>query len=888
MTSVPAESSPYDTTGHGIERATEPFPDEESMGCLNPFVREWFSGRFTELTPPQKFSFKLIAQGKNVIITAPTGSGKTLSAFAYILSNLFTQGGSGALEQGVHCMYISPLKALDNDVHRNLLEPLREVREIARRHGVELPEVRIGMRTGDVPAKEKQQQVKRPPHILVTTPESVAILLNAPKFVQHLKTVRWVVVDEIHELANNKRGVHLALSLERMQEEVGREYQRIGLGATLHPLEEAARYLVGFDNEGKPRGCTIVDVSWYKAFDLVVASPVKDIVRTGSAHMNAALYRLLDRFISAHRTTLIFTNTRSGTERVVHNLKSGWPDRYNDETIGAHHGSLSRGIRLDIESRLKNGQLRAVVSSTSLELGIDIGYIDLVVQIGSPKSVTRAVQRVGRSGHKFRDTAKGRIVVLDRDDLVECAVMLRCAKERMLDEMDLPKNCLDILAQHLVGMSLARRWQAGDALRVVRRAYQYQTLPEEDFRSLLRYLAGHYAELGDRKVYGKLWYDEDESAFGRRGRYTRIIYYLNLGAIPDEVRVDVYRHSGKRYIGGIEEEFLERLRPGDIFVLGGSLYRFRFARGMKCYVDDAPAGAVPTIPSWFSEMLPLSFGLAHEIRMFRDAMRQKLDAGQTREEIVRWLLAGYPVDGKAAHSLFEYFSEQYRFTNGRIPAGTEVLVERTRDLEGRNYHVFHALYGRRVNEALSRAAAIIASDMLETNVAVILSDNGFALLLPGDAILDVKELFRRLARRDLVKLLEKNIRRTELMKRRFRHSATRSFLVLRNYKGYKISVRRQQMGSQMLLSVTEGIDPHFPVIKETYREILQDTMDVARARMILSRIREGTIRLALIATEVPSPFAHNLILLGEADIILMEDRKKRLLQLYKAVLRRIQ
>lgn len=870
-----------------IRHARRPFSDEVSLGCLEEYVREWFCRNFEELTPPQRYSFKLISEGKNVIITAPTGSGKTLAAFMAILSDLFKLGEQGKLEDSVYCIYVSPLKALDNDVRKNLLVPLTEIRQIARERGVELPEVRIAVRTGDVSSHEKQKQLKLPPHILVTTPESIAVLLNAPKFVKYLKTVKWVIIDEIHELANNKRGVHLALSLERLREEVGADFQRIGMGATLHPLEEAAKYLVGYDDNGRPRSCILVDVSWYKPFDLQVMSPVKNIVKASAAQCNAALYKLLDKLISSHTTTLVFTNTRSGTERVVYHLKERWPEKYNDETIGAHHGSLSRDIRLDIEDRLKNGLMKAVVCSTSLELGIDIGYIDLVAQIGSPKSVTRAVQRIGRSGHRFRDKAKGRIIVLDRDDLVECSVMLKCAKERKLDEIDIPSNCLDILAQHIVGMALAKKWKVSEALRVIRRAYPYRNLSEHDFRALLRYLAGHYASLEDRRVYGKIWYDDRDGTFGRRGKYTRIIYYLNLGAIPDEVKIDVYRHSDRRYIGGIEEGFLERLRPGDIFVLGGKLYKFRFARGMRCFVDDAPKGAVPTIPSWFSEMLPLSFDLALEVQFFREEMKRRLDKGEPKDKIIDWILKEYPVDERAANSLYEYFREQYLFTGGRIPTRGEFLVERTQDLEGRRYYVFHSLFGRRVNEALSRAAAILASDMLEANVAVILSDNGFAMMVPRDKELDVKKLVRGLTRVDLEELLKANIRRTELMKRRFRHCAARSFLVLRNYKGYKISVSKQQLSSQTLLNVTEEIDPNFPVIKETYREILEDTMDVKRAKLVLDWLRNGKLKLEVISTDVPSPFAHNLIVLGEADIILMEDRKKRLLQLYEAVMRRI-
>ncbi len=865
-----------------IRFVRKPFTEEESLGCLERYVREWFSRSFRELTPPQRYSFKLISRGNNVIITAPTGSGKTLAGFTAILSELFKMGEKGRLRDSVYCIYISPLKALDNDVKKNLMVPLVEIRKIAEEMGVDLPEVRIAVRTGDVPPEEKQRQLRNPPHILITTPESLAILLNAPKFSSHLKTVRWVVVDEIHELANNKRGIHLSLSLERLRELVDRDFTRIGLGATLHPLKEAARYLVGYEN-GAERSCRVVDVSWYKPYDLRLLCPVEDLIHASAEELNRELYRLLDRLIREHKTTLIFTNTRSGTERVVFNLKDKYG--YTDETIGAHHGSLSREIRLDVEDRLKRGLLKAVVCSTSLELGIDIGYIDLVVQIGSPKSVTRAVQRIGRSGHRFRDIARGRIIALDRDDLVEGAVMLKCAMERRLDEITIPRNCLDVLAQHIVGMGLMKKWRVDEALEVIRRSYPYHDLPRETFISLLHYLAGHYAELEDRRVYGKIWFDEEEGVFGRRGRYTRVIYYLNLGAIPDEVKIDVYQLPGKHYVGGIEEGFLERLKPKDIFVLGGRLYRFRYARGMRCYVEAAPREALPTIPAWFSEMLPLSFDLAAEIRKFREEMRRRLRRGEREGEIVPWLLENYPVDEYSARSIYSYFYEQYSYSI--IPGKKELLVEETRDLEGRRFLVFHSLFGRRTNDALSRGFALAVVKQIRHSVGVMISDNGFALRLPEKRKVNLDRALRKLWEIDLGELLKASVRRTELMKRRFRHCAARSFLVLRNYKGYKISVSRQQLNSQTLLNVCEEVDKDFPVIAETYREILEDIMDIDRARLVLEQIRRGGLKIVEAKTDVPSPFAHNLIILGEADIILMEDRKKRLLELYNAVMERI-
>lgn len=860
----------------------KPFSIKESLDCLDELTKEWFTKKFKELTPPQKYSFKLISEGKNVLITSPTGTGKTLAGLLSILSKLFILARKGKLEDSIYCIYCSPLKALLNDIERNLVVPLKEIRNLAKERGTELPEVRVGVRSGDVPPHKKQKMLKYPPHILVTTPETLAIALNSPKFSQFFKTIGWIIIDEIHELANNKRGVLLSLAIERLVENIKRKVQRIGLGATLFPLEEAVKFLVGYDSKGRLRNCVIVDVTWEKPLDLEIICPVKDIVRASAEACNSALYKTLNQLIKSYTTTLVFTNTRSGTEKVVHNLKERY--KYTEEAIAAHHGSLSREVRLDVEDRLKRGLLKAVISSTSLELGIDIGYIDLVVQIGSPKSVTRAVQRIGRSGHGFYDTAVGKIIVLDRDDLVECSIMLKCAKQRLLDRFDIVKNALDILAQHIVGMALNKKWRVSEALKVIRRSYCYHELKKEQFVQLLHYLAGHYASLEDRSVYGKIWFDEKDKVFGRRGKYTRLIYFLNLGAIPDEVSIDVYTSNGK-YIGNIEEDFLARLRKEDIFILGGKPYRFRFARGLRCYVDPLPHETNPTIPSWFSELLPLSYDLALEIQKFREKMKEFLIKNTEKGKIIKWLLKNLPIDENSASSIYSYFLEQMLYCK-EIP-GKEILIEKTFDLKGRKYIVFHSLFGRRINDTLSRAIGILASEMIKGNVGISVGDNGFAILLPREKDLDINKLFKDLVSCDLIKLLRDNIRRTELMKRRFRHCATRSFLVLRNYKGYKISVSKQQRNSEILLRTCEKINRDFPVIQETYREILSTIMDLERAKRIISDLRKKKLKYKIIETELPSPFSHGLIILGEADIITMKERKDRLLQLYRQIMKKI-
>ncbi|MGC8652325.1 MAG: ATP-dependent helicase [Candidatus Micrarchaeia archaeon] len=878
-----------------FEYLSKPFQDQESLGVLNPYVRGWFEKNFKLLTPPQKYAFKLISEKKNVLITAPTGSGKTLSAFLSIISRLFDYSMQGKLEDRVYCTYISPLRALNNDIYRNLAKPLGEIYDAISKDAKiagTAKQVTIAVRTGDTQQSERRKQLLKPPNILVTTPESLAIILNSERFMEHMKGLEYIIVDEVHELANNKRGVHLSLSIARLQGLIGHGITKIGMGATLYPLDEAAKFLVGFKN-GEPDDCTIIDASWSKKLDIKVVSPVRDMIYTKDEVVEDSIYKELNNIIKGSKTTLIFTNTRSGTERVVFNLKKRF--KYGEE-IAAHHGSLSRDSRLEVEELLKKGSLKCVVSSTSLELGIDIGTIDNVVQLGSPKSITRAVQRIGRAGHSFDSVAKGELLVLNRDDMIECTVMVDSALKKHLDSFTVPKNALDVLAQHIVGMALNKKWNDSEAYELVKTAYPYSNLQRRDFDALLNYLAGNYVGLENRHVYGKIWYDEKEHAFGRRGKLTKVIYMLNSGTIPDEVAVNVY--MGKKWIGSIEEEFLLHLKPGDIFTLGGRLYRFENSRGMSCYVSEAKAAA-PTIPPWFSEQLPLSYELAIEIGKFRAKLyslikkQVSLRSRATFKKLpkdVDEFLATMPVDKKARLAIANYFMEQVLFA-GEVPSDKYLLVEQSRDpLTGNNYLIFHALFGRRVNDALSRALAIELADMLDEDISIMVSDNGFVFNLPkGEKITErnIKDIVSEVEHAGMPLMLKQNIRRTELMRRKFRHVAARSFMVLRNYKGWKISVGKQQFNSQLLLKAVEETDKNFPVLSETYREILEDTMDLHRAEQVLSGMCSGAIKTKLIRTPVPSPFSHTMLTFGSADVILMKERRKYLQKLHKLVMERI-
>ncbi len=880
-----------------IDYWREPFSREESLDTLNIFVRKWFESRYKELTPPQRYSLKLIKEGYNILITAPTGSGKTLSAFIGILSDLMNLSLNGKLEEKVYCIYVSPLRALNNDIHRNLSVPLEQIYDDI---SIDLRRITVGIRTGDTPQKDRQRMLAHPPNILITTPETLAIMINSEKFSRHLNGVKYVIIDELHELANNKRGVHLSLSIERLSNMIGHDFIRIGMGATLSPLDNAARFLAGYNGE-KERDCYIVDATWDKRMDFIAVCPVPDIINERDSIIENSIYKLIDSIIKKNKTTLVFTNTRSGTERVVYNLSKRF--KYSDDSIAAHHGSLSREMRLGVEDLLKKGKLRAAVSSTSLELGIDIGTIDNVVQIGSPKSVARVIQRIGRSGHSFNDIARGEVVVTNRDDLVECSVMLDAAMKRHMDTFTTPKNALDVLAQHIVGMSQNRKWNVDEAYDMIRNVYAYHELPKRDFISLLEYLSGMYVGLESRRVYAKIWYDTRENTFGRRGRLTKLIYYLNLGTIPDEVAIDVVT-SANKWIGSIQEEFLSKLKPGDIFVLGGKPYRFEYSRVMKAYVSDAQ-GQIPTIPPWYSEQLPLTYELALEIGQFRE--RMAIAAGHAREKDIgtlrllnksrlkpndeaREILDQMPLDENTKNSIFNYFVEQLLYT-GYVPNDRFIIVERTADEEQeRNLLIFHALYGRRINDALSRIFAIRIGDIYETDVAVNITDNGFVLVTELDVKIgrdDISQIISELGSTDARELLRENIRRTELMRRKFRHNAARSFMILRNYKGRKISVRKQQISSQYLLKAVEEISSEFPVLKETYREIFDDVMDLPRAEMIIRKLVNGEIKYKTIETVVPSPFSHNMITFGEADIVMMKDRRKHLRELHRQVLQQM-
>ena len=856
-----------------ISEQTKTYSKKAIYKKLHPWVRQWFDENFDDFTPAQKQAIVEIHNKKNILISSPTGSGKTLTAFLSIISELVTLSQKEELTDNVYCIYISPLKALDNDIEKNLEEPLKGIEKIA---GRELG-IRKAVRTGDTSQYQRQKMLKKPPHILITTPETLSILLVAPKFREKLSPVKYVIIDEIHSLADNKRGVHLSLSLERLHHLIG-GFTRIGLSATVSPLEEVAKFLVGFEY-GVERDCLVASINYLKELDIEVISPVSDIVLADSEDTRLATYDILDDLIQENKTTLIFTNTRSGTERFVYNLKTMYPSHYNSNNIMAHHSSLSKEVRLETENKLKNGELKCVISSTSLELGIDIGYIDLVVLINSPKSVSRALQRIGRSGHRLHEKSKGKIIVTDRDDLVECSVLLKDAKEGKIDKINIPKNCLDVLAQHIYGMAIENPWDIDYAYDVIRKSYCYKDLTRDDYEDVLSYMAGEYSELEERYVYAKIWIDYKENTFGKRGKLARALYSTNIGTIPDSSGVLV-KCDGET-VGKIEGDFMERLKKGDTFVLGGNTYRFNYGKGMT--INVSPASGPPTIPSWFSQQLPLSFDLAMDIQRFRAHMDSKFQYRRSKEEIMEFIHEYLYVDDFAANSIYEYFVEQYKYA--KIPSNRKLLIEYYTGFGGKKFVIFHSLFGRKVNDALSRATAYLVAKRYNANVTISISDNGF--YLSSDGKIGGLESFRELTPENFRNILTQSLSKTETLASRFRHCAGRSLMTLRRYKGKSKSVGRQQVRGKILLKFVEEMDDNFPILSEARRETLEDYMDVENAEKVIQWIANEEMEIKVINTVIPTPFAFNLVSQGYLDVLNQNDKAEFTKRMHKAVLDKI-
>jgi len=877
--------------------------DADVLDLLEPVVQEWWIEEFGEFvpencgffTPPQKEAIPLIHEGKNALVCSPTGSGKTLASFTGIINELFRREktADSGLENSVYCLYISPLKSLANDIHRNLEVPLDGITEKLDDRGEDV-EIRHAIRHGDTADSERQAMLSETPHILNTTPETLAILLNSPKFKEKLRTVEYVIVDEIHSLAENKRGTHLSVSLERLEALANSSPTRIGCSATVEPLETMAEFLVGCE-DGAPREYDLVDTRFVREFDMELTCPTDDLINTPSGTVNERFYRQLNNLIQDHTNTLVFTNTRSGAERVLHNLRERF-DAYNEGNSGCHHGSLSKERRQTIEKSLKAGTLDVVTTSTSLELGIDMPHIDLVVQVGSPKSVASLLQRVGRAGHQLGETVTGRVIALDRDELIECAVMLKKAEEGFVDRVFVPEKPQDVAAQHVYGMAINGPRPEAEIKTILRSAYPYRNYSDDKWEQLLRYLTADYEGMEDKNVYAKIWRDTNdapdgehhyeqypvgEHLIGKRGRLARVIYMTNIGTIPDSFTCDVFTRSGDEWVGQLDEEYLDTLEKGDVFVLGGDHFEYSYRRGSKVYVDRTSAR--PTVPSWFSERLPLSYDLGREILQFQREVLTRLESGG-RSELRVWLRS-FSLDDNSVRAITRMFDEQVRYAGADSVSTDERLVieeERDHDEYERHYYV-HSNYGRRFNDGFSRLLAYNCAQEANANVKVAVADHGFTLSLPLNRKVDIEGLVADIDPGDARADLRASLDGTDLLQRYFRIDATRSLMILKRYKGYEKSASEQQVSSEMLLSFAEALDD-FAVIEETYREILEDKLNVAGIETVLSGIQDGDIEVVSKRVDSPSPKAFGLATLMASDVVLAENESAVLKEFHQRVL----
>ncbi len=898
-------------TGAGVDfdPATVDIADESVLDLLEPAVREWWVDQFGAyvpgnggfFTPPQREAIPLIHEGTNALICAPTGSGKTLASFSAIINELFRRSREreDGLDNSVYCLYISPLKSLANDIHRNLEVPLDGITERMADRDEEV-ELRHAIRHGDTDSSERQKMLKTTPHILNTTPETLAILLNSPKFREKLRSVEYVVVDEIHSLAENKRGTHLSVSLERLEAMAESPPTRIGCSATVEPLSTMAEFLVGRDDDdGDPRDYEIVDTRFVRDFDIRLECPTDDLIDTPPQVVQGQFYDRLHELVSSHTNTLVFTNTRSGAERVLHNLRERFPDAYDETNSGCHHGSLSKERRHGVEEQLKAGELDLVTSSTSLELGIDMPHLDLVVQVGSPKSVASLLQRVGRAGHRLGQTVEGRVIALDRDELVECAVMLKKAEEGFVDRVFIPERADDVAAQQVYGMAINTVRPESEVRAILRRAYPYRDYDDADFERLFSYLTADYEGLEEKNVYAKIWRDTNdapdgeyhyddfpvgEPLIGKRGRMARVIYMTNIGTIPDSFTCDVYTRSSSEWVGNLDENYLDTLEKGDVFVLGGDHFEFRYRRGSKVYVDRTSAR--PTVPSWFSERLPLSYDLGREILDFQRDLLTHLAMGG--KPAVRDWLRGFPLDENSVRAVARMFDEQVRYAGPEsVSTDARIAVEEERDrAEYRRYFYVHSNYGRKFNDGLSRLVAYHCARRTNTNVRIAVADNGFSVSMPLNRKVDVAAVLRSLDPDEVAADLRAALDGTDLLKRYFRINATRSLMILKRYKGYEKSAAEQQVSSEMLLSFAQGLD-EFAVMEETYREILEDKLNLAGIEEVVGAMQGDEIEVVQREVDSPSPRSFGLATLMASDVVLAEDESAVLKEFHERVLAEI-
>ena len=826
---------------------------------LSPPVRAWFERRFRAPTPAQREGWPAIAGGADVLIAAPTGSGKTLAAFLLVIDRLVRRALAGELTDRLEAIYVSPLRALSHDIQRNLEVPLAEIRAEAHRLGFELPPLRAAVRTGDTSPAERQGMLRRAPHILVTTPESLYVMLTSERSRKLLATAGTVIVDEIHALARDKRGSHLALSLARLDALCETRPVRIGLSATQRPIDAIARFLVGTAD----RACTVIDQGHQRDLDLAIdVPPSEDLGAVASKEQWDELIELLAGYTAAHRTTLVFANTRRLAERLAHRLG----ERIGAEHVAAHHGSLSRDRRLRVEARLKAGELRALVATASLELGIDIGQIELVCQIGSPRSIATALQRIGRSGHALGLRPKGRLFPTSRDELVECAALVRAVRAGRLDRISIPEAPLDILAQQIVAACAVEDWSEDALYTRLCEAWPYRALARADYDAVLEMLAaGFETPKGKRAAY--LHRDRVNGRLrGRRG--ARLAALMSGGAIPEIGDYRVVLDPDDTTVGTVNEDWAIESMAGDVFLLGTHSWRIRRVESGIVRVTDAQ-GAPPTIPFWLGEAPARTVELSREVSELRADVASQLEAGE--DAASEWLERECALDAHGARQIARYVDAQKRAV-GFVPTCDELLAERFFDEAGGMQLVIHSPNGARLNRGFGLALRkrFCASFNMELQAAA--TDDAIVLSLGNPQTFDLEQLPRFLSSRTVADVLEQALLGSPMFTARWRWNATRSLAVLRARGRGRVPFPIQRMQADDLLAaafpeqaacqenVTYPIEiPDHPLVAQTMRDCMCDAADVRGLESLLGAIESGAARMRCLDTVEPSPFAHEIL-----------------------------
>jgi ATP-dependent Lhr-like helicase len=824
---------------------------------FHPIIQQWFARALGTPSEPQRRGWPLIRAGHDVLIAAPTGSGKTLTAFLACLDRLFRLSLGGELGDVTRVVYVSPLKALGNDVQKNLLQPLTEISALAREQGLEPKPIRVLVRTGDTPNSERQGMVKRPPHVLITTPESLFLYLTAPRARETLREVETLVVDEIHALARDKRGSHFTLSMERLKALARTRLQLIGLSATQKPLQDIGRFLRGNDDTGR-EPLQVVQVGHVRPWELSIEIPDEELSAVATHEMWGTVYDRIEALTHQYRTLLVFGNTRRLAERVAHDLG----ERLGQDKVAAHHGSMSRELRLKAEQKLKAGELRVMVATASLELGIDIGSVDLVCQLGTPRSISVFLQRVGRAGHQLGGISRGILFAMTRDELVECTALLRAVREGDLDAVRIPEKPLDVMAQQIVAACACEDWTEDGLFSLIRGAWPYRNLESADYEQVLHMLSEGVATTRGRsrvhlhrdRVNGKLR--------GRKG--ARIAALTNAGAIPDTFSYPVIAEPEEKVVGSLDEDFAIESMAGDVFLLGSTAWRIRRVTQGTVRVEDAK-GQAPTVPFWRGEAPSRTDELSTQVSRLREETLDRPDPPAFLEKDIG-------LSAHASDTLLRYLRACVG-SLGLMPNQHTVIAERFFDEAGGMQLIVHAPFGGRINRAWGLALRKRFCRSFDFELQAAATDDGILLSLGEQHSFPLADIFQFLHPDTVEEVLTQAVLQTPLFPTRFRWNASRALALLRMSMGKRVPPQIQRARAEDLAAAVfpglvacqdnhGGGDvelPDHPLVKETLKDCLRDAMDVDGLKGVLRGIREGSIRTLAMDLPEPSPLSHALL-----------------------------